>query len=157
MRFTSLLVAGMATLASCAPVALLDGPLSAVNAGNLPPVLQGLKDIATVGSNLADNVGTKHFSDADSHVILNASRDFVQLHQKLMNVMIGKAGLFSVVPEIGQPVTAALKDDQGAIETLAFALEDTADLVAADLRAEFASLDDSIATAVKAYEGLKLN
>jgi hypothetical protein len=53
---------------------------------------------------------------ADVMAIANAFREFVRVHQALLNILIGKAGLFSIVPFIGAPVSIALRSIEGVVD-----------------------------------------
>jgi hypothetical protein len=44
------------------------------------------------------------------------SQQFVRVHQSLLNILIGKAGLFSTVPFIGQPLAAVLRQIEGVVD-----------------------------------------
>jgi hypothetical protein len=41
---------------------------------------------------------------------------FVRVHQVLLNILIGKAGLFQTVPFIGAPVAAVLRQIEGVVD-----------------------------------------
>ena len=41
---------------------------------------------------------------------------FVRVHQVLLNILIGKAGLFQTVPFIGQPVAAVLRQVEAIVD-----------------------------------------
>jgi hypothetical protein len=53
---------------------------------------------------------------APSDAIFDAFREFVRVHQVLLNILIGKAGLFTVVPIIGQPVAAVLRQVEAIVD-----------------------------------------
>lgn len=46
---------------------------------------------------------------ANADAMLEAFRGFVRVHQALLEILIGKAGLLSTVPFIGQPIAAVLR------------------------------------------------
>jgi hypothetical protein len=48
--------------------------------------------------------------------ILQAYTQFARVNTQLFNILIGKAGLFSTVPFIGQPVTASLRQVDGVYD-----------------------------------------
>ncbi len=41
---------------------------------------------------------------------------FVRVHQALLNILIGKSGLFSTVPFIGQPIAAILRQIETVVD-----------------------------------------
>jgi hypothetical protein len=41
---------------------------------------------------------------------------FTNVQQKVLNVLIGKAGIFGLVPSIGAPTTGVLKELEGIID-----------------------------------------
>jgi hypothetical protein len=53
---------------------------------------------------------------AESDAIFNAFREFVRVHQALLNILIGKAGLFQTVPIIGGPVAAVLRQLENVVD-----------------------------------------
>ena len=52
----------------------------------------------------------------DSNTIFDGFRDFVRVHQALLNILIGKSGLFQTVPFIGQPIAAVLRQVDGVTD-----------------------------------------
>lgn len=53
---------------------------------------------------------------AQSDAIFEAFREFVRIHQMLLNVLIGKAGLFSTLPLIGAPIAAVLRQVESVVD-----------------------------------------
>jgi hypothetical protein len=53
---------------------------------------------------------------AESDSVFNAFREFVRVHQALLNILIGKAGLFNTVPLVGQPVAAVLRQVENVVD-----------------------------------------
>jgi hypothetical protein len=51
-----------------------------------------------------------------ANAIAEAFREFFEVHQELLNILIGKAGLFNTVPVIGQPVAAVLRQLESAVD-----------------------------------------
>lgn len=110
-------------------------------------------------------------------------KQFVRVHQALLNILIGKAGLFSTVPFIGAPVAAVLRQIEGVvdvsilpcplytgataslfglnflftdmlIQTIAFMLIDTFQARASDFQNEAGALKGSITVCIGKYEGI---
>jgi hypothetical protein len=48
--------------------------------------------------------------------VVNKEKQFVRVHQVLLNVLIGKAGLFKTVPFIGQPVASVLRQVEAVVD-----------------------------------------
>lgn len=63
--------------------------------------MQGMADVA-LGS--------------ESDEIYDAFREFIRVHQVLLNILIGKAGLFNTIPLIGQPVASVLRQIEGVVD-----------------------------------------
>lgn len=93
----------------------------------------------------------------------------------LLNILIGKAGLFQTVPFIGQPVAAVLRQIEGGVDvrypffgsfdhsdfdaaqTIANMLIDTVESRAKDLQAQASSLTGTLEVCIEKYEGLSVN
>jgi hypothetical protein len=93
----------------------------------------------------------------------------------LLNILIGKAGLFDTVPIIGQPVSAVLRQVESIVDvsgpfsfsspqllqtsdiykTLAFTLIDDVESHAADIQEQAQSLDGTLTTCINAYSGIQ--
>lgn len=54
--------------------------------------------------------------DLHSVCALTIFWQFVRVHQQLLNILIGKAGLFTAVPVIGQPVATVLRSLEGVVD-----------------------------------------
>lgn len=48
--------------------------------------------------------------------IADTFRDFVTVHQSLLNTLIGKAGLFTAVPLVGAPVASVLRQVESIVD-----------------------------------------
>jgi hypothetical protein len=59
---------------------------------------------------------------APADAIFDAFREFVRVHQALLNILIGKAGLFETVPFIGQPIAAVLRQIENVVDVRHFTL-----------------------------------
>jgi hypothetical protein len=57
---------------------------------------------------------------AQADAIFEAFREFVRVHQALLNILIGKAGLFQTVPFIGQPIAAVLRQVENVVDVSDF-------------------------------------
>lgn len=97
---------------------LVNGALVVVGQGPLPKVILGFADIVTTAGTAfvqmqgMEPVGPGSASDA----IFDAFREFVKVHQALLNILIGKAGLFTTIPFIGAPVAAVLRQIEMVVD-----------------------------------------
>ncbi|KAK1981209.1 hypothetical protein LZ30DRAFT_720924 [Colletotrichum cereale] len=140
-------------------VSLISGPLILIGQGPFPQIIVGFTDIvSTATTAIAQMQGTPPItSAADGDAIFNAFREFVRVHQVLLNILIGKAGLFNTVPFIGQPVAAVLRQIEGVVDTIALSLIDMVQSQSTNLMSQAKSLDGTLENAITAYDGLSLN
>ncbi|KAK6544056.1 hypothetical protein TWF694_000769 [Orbilia ellipsospora] len=137
-------------------ITIINGPLIVIGLGPFPPIIAGFSDIIqTVTNDIAAMAQDPQYAPGpDSDNIFNAFREFVRVHQQLLNILIGKAGLFQTVPLIGEPVAQVLRSLEAIVDTVAFGLIDTVQSRSADIQAQASSLDVTIGNAIKSYEGL---
>ncbi|KAK3201594.1 hypothetical protein GRF29_185g1508056 [Pseudopithomyces chartarum] len=137
-------------------ITIINGPLIIIGQGPFPQIIAGFTDIVATGTTaLSQMQGMPPVPAGDkSDAIFDAFREFVRVHQVLLNILIGKAGLFSTVPFIGQPVAAVLRQIENVVDTLAFTLIDTVESRASDLQAQAGSLTGSLDVCIAKYEGL---
>ncbi|KAJ4347687.1 hypothetical protein N0V95_005185 [Ascochyta clinopodiicola] len=143
-------------------ITIINGPLIVVGLGPFPQIIVGFADIvSTTITALAQMQGMAPVPEgAPSDAIFDAFREFskfVRVHQALLNILIGKAGLFSTVPIIGQPIASALRQIEGIVDTIAFALIDNVQSRATDIQAQANSLSGTITIAINAYDGLSIS
>ncbi|KAK6544055.1 hypothetical protein TWF694_000768 [Orbilia ellipsospora] len=137
-------------------ITAINGPLITVGDGPYPRIIVGFQDIIQTAK--AD-VETQQnpppvFNDADSDSILEAFSEFVTVHSALLNILIEKAGLFKIVPDIGGPVVGVLRSLGDALDTVVLVLDPSVPSRSADLATLAASLDSTIKGAISSYEGL---
>ncbi|TLD22376.1 hypothetical protein PspLS_07750 [Pyricularia sp. CBS 133598] len=139
-------------------ITIVNGPLIVVGLGPFPQIIAGFTDIiSTVTTSIAQMQGSAPVTaEADATAIFDAFREFVRVHQALLNILIGKAGLFNTVPIIGQPVAAVLRQLESVVDTVAFMLIDGVESRAADLTKEANNLSGTLQICVQSYEGLSL-
>ncbi|KAI4604066.1 hypothetical protein KJ359_000193 [Pestalotiopsis sp. 9143b] len=137
-------------------ITVLDAVLFVVGGGQIPKVITGFGDIvATTTASITQMQGTPRVTAAaDVKAIADAFRVFVQVHQALLNILIGKAGLFRAVPLIGQPVALVLSQIERVVDTIAYSLIDITEGTATDILDQTQSLDVTIINAMDAYDGL---
>ncbi|KAJ4331154.1 hypothetical protein N0V87_009382 [Didymella glomerata] len=140
-------------------ITIINGPLIIIGQGPFPQIITGFVDIvSTATTAIAQMQGMAPVpAGQPSDDIFNAFREFVRVHQALLNILIGKAGLFQTVPFIGQPVAAVLRQIENVVDTIAFGLIDTVESRASDLQAQANSLSGSLDVCIQKYEGLSLS
>ncbi|CAN9478084.1 unnamed protein product [Alternaria alternata] len=148
-----------AAVALSVPVAAQLSPAQVVsNIRTLTQKSQALQAPAQTTTAIAQMQGMPPVpAGADSDAIFDAFREFVRVHQALLNILIGKAGLFQTVPFIGQPLAAVLRQIENVVDTIAFGLIDAVESRASDLQREANSLDGTLTICINSYEGLSGN
>jgi len=138
---------------------IINGPLIVVGLGPFPPIISGFADIVTTATTaIASMQGMAPVpAGADSDAIFNAFREFVRVHQVLLNILIGKAGLFQTVPLIGQPVAAVLRQIENVVDTVTLGLVDNVQSRSQDLQSQGNSLHMTVENAIESYDGLSLS
>lgn len=145
---------GQALQAPAQSISLVNGPLIVVGLGPYPQIIAGFTDIIqTLTSDIGAAEGTKSLKDSDAKAVANAVQELVRVHQVLLNILTGKAGLFTNVPVIGAPVAQVLRSYEGVIDTFFFQVADIASAESKTIKAQVDSLDGTISTAIKAHEG----
>ncbi|KAK3328056.1 UVI-1 [Cercophora scortea] len=139
-------------------ITIVNGPLILIGLGPFPQIIAGFSDIvSTTTTAITQMQGSSPVpAGADADAIADAFREFVRVHQVLLNILIGKAGLFSTVPFIGQPVASALRQVESVVDTVAFQLIDQVQSKASDLTQQAKSLDGSLNLAINSYDGLQV-
>ncbi|XP_014555455.1 hypothetical protein COCVIDRAFT_102275 [Bipolaris victoriae FI3] len=137
-------------------ITIINGPLIVIGQGPFPQIIAGFTDIiSTVTTSIAQMQGSEPVkAGPDSDAIFDAFREFVRVHQVLLNILIGKAGLFTTVPFIGQPVAAVLRQLESVVDTIAFMLIDTVQSRSADLIKEANNLGATLDVCINSYQGL---
>jgi hypothetical protein len=102
------------------------------------------------GTTRVDSVSTGPLSDDDAQLVVQALTTFVQVHQALLQVIIGKHGLLTLVPFF-EPIRLALVNLEAAIDTLAFDLIGLIPTQQPAANAQFASLSVTLTTAITTY------
>lgn len=93
---------------------------------------------------------------ADSDLIFDSFREFVRIHQILLNTLIGKAGLFTTVPFVGAPIAAVLRQIEKVVDTLAFTLIDTLQGRMTEVKAQGDMLDATVEKGIKSFGGINV-
>ncbi|GAQ91769.1 hypothetical protein KFL_008490030 [Klebsormidium nitens] len=150
---------GQALQAPAQSITIINGPLIVIGQGPFPKIIVGFTEMITeLTTSIAEAQGAERLSGADTTAVADAVRDMVRVHQALLNILIGKAGLFNTVPFIGQPVAEVLRQYEGVIDAYLFQLTDLASSEAASktISGQQMSLDGTTTIAINAYSGLGL-
>ncbi|KAM7208385.1 hypothetical protein V8F20_001363 [Naviculisporaceae sp. PSN 640] len=142
-------------------ITILNAPLIVIGQGPFPQLIAGFTDIVVTATtaNAAMNADRDRITSvSDAKLIADAFRTFVRVHQELLNILIGKAGLVTSLPIVGPPVAAVLRSLEAIVDTIAFGLIDIIDPSdqKADLTSDYKSLDASITLTINKYDGLQL-
>ncbi|KAK2031159.1 hypothetical protein LX32DRAFT_681291 [Colletotrichum zoysiae] len=137
-------------------ITIVSGPLIIVGQGPFPKLIAGFTEIVTIATTAIPAMQAMPPVPAgqQSDAIFDAFREFVRVHQVLLNILIGKAGLFSVVPFIGAPVAAVLRQIEAVVDTVAFILINNVQSRANDLKLEADSLGGTIDISISKYQGI---
>ncbi|KAI1741811.1 hypothetical protein F4680DRAFT_415177 [Xylaria scruposa] len=153
-------------------ITALSGPQFLLNQGPIPQLITGFADIVSTGNALiALFPGTGHINRTierderehardisargpDADLVFNAFRAFVRVHQELLNIIIGKAGVLTLFPFVGPPIAAALRGVEGIVDTITITLIGLLQDHVDDLTAEANSLTDTLDLAIQTYANL---
>jgi hypothetical protein len=120
-------------------ITIVNGPLILIGQGPFPQIITGFTDIVSTAVTAIQQMQNMPpvAAGADSDKIFEAFREvrffhphtfsqttadftflqqFVRVHQTLLNILIGKAGLFETVPFIGAPVGAVLRQVESVVD-----------------------------------------
>ncbi|KAI0907828.1 hypothetical protein F4824DRAFT_464055 [Ustulina deusta] len=152
-------------------ITILNAPLIAIGQGPFPQIIAGFSDIVSTGNTLISQLsGTgpiakrgeqEHPRDLsprgpDADLVFGAFREFVAVHQALLNILIGKAGLLEKIPIIGEPVAAALRGVEGVVDTLAIGLIGVLQSHVSDVTSDANSLDSTLQLTISKYESISI-
>ncbi|KAF3317413.1 hypothetical protein TWF173_011067 [Orbilia oligospora] len=139
-------------------ITLLNGPLIAVGLGPFPQIITGFTEIITITSTAITQMqGSAVITNpTDAKAIADAFRTFVKVHQDLLNILIGKAGLFTIVPIIGTPVAAVLRSLEAIVDTVALGIINTVEVAVhkSAIQSDAGSLSATITVSINAYQGI---
>jgi hypothetical protein len=157
----SLTTKSQALQAPAQSITILNGPLIVIGQGPFPQIIAGFTDIistVTTAIQVMQSSPTSLTTEADASAVASAFREFVRVHQVLLNILIGKAGLFNTVPIIGQPVAQVLRQLEAVVDTIAFMLIDSVDAATQKnmMMTDANSLSGTIDIAINSYNGLGL-
>ncbi|KAJ5319902.1 hypothetical protein PENANT_c075G04585 [Penicillium antarcticum] len=144
--------------------------LNALNKG--PLVINDFKDIITLATNDITAMNSKRseeaaldsvaalgsqkkrqsvgYSAVEQQGICNAFRSFVEVHQDLLRVVIGKHGILSTF-SFTKPIATVLQTLEGGVDKLAFGIIDTVPTCAQDATQNKNALDQTLKDAETTY------
>ncbi|KAH7071891.1 hypothetical protein BKA63DRAFT_59355 [Paraphoma chrysanthemicola] len=136
-------------------ISAVNGVLLVIGQGPYPPIIQGLQEIITIATaEINQQSGTPPTpAGADADAVFNAYRSFATEHQSLLNTLTTKAGLSSTAPFVGAPMSAILRADESAIDSLSLSIIGITPSRAQDLTPLANSLSKTFQTAINAYSG----
>ncbi|KAI1827273.1 UVI-1 [Xylaria intraflava] len=153
-------------------ITVLNAPLIVIGQGPFPVLINGFTDIVSTASVLAAQIGSGSDAkknenqkvhardisprDPGADLVFNSFRAFVRVHQQLLNILIGKAGLITSVPFIGPPVATVLRSVESIVDQIAIGLIDQFQDRAVDLESEANSLGATLDLTIQKYDGLTL-
>ncbi|KAK3191659.1 hypothetical protein K4F52_002474 [Lecanicillium sp. MT-2017a] len=175
MRFGAIIVAGLAAVATAIPAAqvvvniniittksrdlqtpakaltVVDAALFPIGQGNIPKIIAGFQDIITTVQEALGSMNPETYAGKDADIIFDAFRTFVMVHQQLLNILIGKAGIVQRVPIIGQPMAAILRALEEIVDTFAYSLIDMMQDRVEDMQQQATDLGETIDNCIAAY------
>ncbi|KAH7071892.1 hypothetical protein BKA63DRAFT_492555 [Paraphoma chrysanthemicola] len=156
-------------------ISVVNGPLIIIGQGPFPQIISGLQDIVTTAGEANGQIEMGHLIAKGGGGCGCGVLGLQISHQSLLATLTERAGLFDIVPVIGQPVSAVLRADKSAVElkvpskpsntvrhymplTSSKSLSNTIIHVtpsrAHDLASLLSALSAAFDTAIAAYEGI---
>lgn len=113
---------------------------------------QGLSEIANLVYEYQTQMDNPPpvFNDADAVSIVGVLKTFVAVHQRLLNVLIGKRGVLTLIPFV-EPIRVALVSLEAAVDSIAIALIDMIPTQAPEATQQFGMLSVTIKAAIQVY------
>jgi len=125
----------------------------ALGTGPFPEILAGFNTLVKdVQGFLQKLPGTKKQTPKEQQNIFVAFRSFVQVHQTLLGILIGKASILQNLPLIGAPLSQVLKELEGLADSLTLALISIAQTEAGGFKKQKGLLDGSLNQCAAAYQ-----
>ncbi|KAI2636699.1 UVI-1 [Xylaria nigripes] len=153
-------------------ITIVNAPLIVIGGGPFPQLIAGFSKIVittqTLISQLAVPVARSvpekvhardiHLRDTvdPADAVFDAFRDFVRVHQDLLNILIGKAGILTKIPVVGAPVAAALRGVEGVVDTVTIALITLFQTRAEDFEVQGNALGNTLELCINSYAGLQV-
>ncbi|KAJ8122435.1 hypothetical protein ONZ43_g1371 [Nemania bipapillata] len=150
-------------------ITILNAPLIVIGQGPFPTIIAGFTDIVSTANALINQLpGTapiqkrdekEHARDLsprgpDADLVFGAFREFVRVHQALLNILIGKAGILETVPVIGQPVATALRGVESVVDTIAITLINLLQNHSNDVTSDANALGNTLDLTISKYDSI---
>ncbi|MCJ1407453.1 hypothetical protein MMC19_001524 [Ptychographa xylographoides] len=130
--------------------------LAVTGQGPVPAVIARLTDIIITCTATIDSLtGTPPMGvKSDEDAIVKSFTTFVQVHQQLQSILIGKAGLVpNLLPFVGPPLASVLRQLESVIDTLAYELIDLVPDDGSIATQQKDSLDVTLGQSIDAWNG----
>ncbi|KAJ3039665.1 hypothetical protein HDV00_012009 [Rhizophlyctis rosea] len=139
-------------------ITIINAPLIVIGQGPFPTIIAGYTELINIGSTaIAQEQGSAPITTAaDAKLVADAYREFVRVHQVLLNILIGKGGILGKVPVVGPPVAAVLRQWENIEDTLAFGLIDRVQGQTTDIAAQANSFGQTLTLAINTYSEFSL-
>ncbi|KAG7285940.1 hypothetical protein NEMBOFW57_008236 [Staphylotrichum longicolle] len=137
-------------------ITILNAPLIVLGQGPFPQIITGFTDIVSTATVIISQLNGMPpvAAGPDSDLIFNAFREFVRVHQALLNILIGKAGIIEKVPVVGEPVASVLRSVESVVDTIAITLINNVQSRSADITADANSLGNSLDLCIQKYSSI---
>ncbi|KAK8134967.1 hypothetical protein PG984_006979 [Apiospora sp. TS-2023a] len=137
-------------------ITIVNGPLIVIGQGPYPQIIAGFTDWVSTGTTALTQMQNMAEvpKGTESDAIFDAFRSHVRVQQTLLNILIGKVGLFEQVPFIGQPVAAVLRQVESVTDTLSYKLIDSVPSRAEDFKSQAESLNGTLTLCIDKHQNL---
>ncbi|KAI2636712.1 hypothetical protein GGS21DRAFT_44144 [Xylaria nigripes] len=153
-------------------ITILNAPLIVVGQGPFPVLIAGFQDIVSTANALLSLIGNEPSAklapsdrvhardlkprDADADLVFDSFRAFVRVHQTLLNILIGKAGILTKLPIVGQPVATVLRSVEGVVDEIAINIISLFQDRAEDLQVQANSLQATLDLSITVYDSIQV-
>jgi len=136
---------------------ILSPALFLIGQGPFPQIIIGFGTIVNdVSQDIVAMQTPVVFTGSDATIVCNAYFNFIAVHQQLLSILIGKAGLFSDIPFIGAPVAQAFREVENVVDTVATSLGNMVPSCAGQVSSQTNLLNEQLGQAITAYSGLQI-
>ncbi|KAK3389110.1 hypothetical protein B0T20DRAFT_464762 [Sordaria brevicollis] len=137
-------------------ITIINAPLIVIGQGPFPRIIVGHNDIVSTSTALISQFpGTEPFGDKCA-AITTSFKEFVRVNQAYLNILIGKAGLLTQAPFIGQPMATSLRQVESVYDEISITLINLCESTATGLSADANSLGSTLDLAIQKYENLSV-
>ncbi|KAI0147669.1 hypothetical protein GGR57DRAFT_505569 [Xylariaceae sp. FL1272] len=134
---------------------LANGLLAFPGTGPLHDALGGLVDLTqTANAHITQFAGSDQVTNkSDADAIYNAYRDFISNFKTLINTFNNKAGAYTILPAVGQPIVHAFENNKQAMDEYAIKLKEMVPSYDTAIEDQVMSLDNALEAAIARYSG----